>query len=152
MLTLHTTQTIFALPAKRSDAVCITTNGIVKKDGKAVMGAGIAKEANNLYFLDEELALHLTNTGNVPHIFTRKGRHGCYLISFPTKHDWRNDSDLTLIARSAELLKELADRRHISACYLTPPGCGCGKLDWETQVKPVLEPILDDRFTIVFRP
>lgn len=37
---------IFALPKHHMEAVCITTNGIVKKNGCAVMGAGIAKEAN----------------------------------------------------------------------------------------------------------
>lgn len=151
MRILNTTQSIFTLPAKRNEAVCITTNGIVKRDGKAVMGAGIAKQANDLYFLDEELANHLLSSGNVPHIFAKKGRNNCHLISFPTKYNWRDNSDLNLIARSAQLLVELVTRRNITACYLTPPGCGCGKLDWETQVKPVLEPILDDRFVIVFR-
>lgn len=33
---------MWAIPA---DAYCITTNGFVKKNGEAVMGAGCAKEA-----------------------------------------------------------------------------------------------------------
>lgn len=28
-------------------------------------------------------------------------------------------------------------------------GCGNGGLDWETQVRPELEPYLDDQFTLV---
>lgn len=151
MRIVHSSKNIFAIPTKRNEAVCITTNGVVKRDGKAVMGAGIAKQANDLYLLDEELGTHLQSAGNVPYIFAKKGRGNCHLISFPTKLNWRDPSRLDLIKRSAELLVELVTRRNITTCYLVPPGCGLGKLDWETQVKPVLEPILDDRFVIVFR-
>lgn len=146
-----TAQNIFDLPTTSTEGVCITTNGIVKYNGKGVMGAGIAKEANNRYHLDTELGQHLIVSGNVPHIFQTRGKMGCYLISFPTKYDWKYDSDLALIQRSAQLLTELVNRRQITTCYLTPPGCGCGKLNWTKQVKPILDPIFDDRFVIVFR-
>jgi len=49
MLELRGNYNIFELPQNPSEAMCITTNGIVKKDGKAVMGAGIAKQANSFY-------------------------------------------------------------------------------------------------------
>lgn len=152
MKTIITTEDIFMMPGGYKDAVCITTNGIIKNDGKAVMGAGIAKQANIVYKLDAELATHLQNSGNVPYVFNKKGHNGGCLISFPTKYNWKDKSDIHLIERSAQLLAELCDRRKIRYCYLTPPGCGCGGLDWETEVKPVIEKYLDDRFTVVIRP
>lgn len=142
---------IFTLPSSCNDAICITTNGVVKKDGKAVMGAGIARQANVRYSLDEELGKHLSSSGNVPYIFTKKGIKNAHLISFPTKHHWKEPSDLALIKRSAELLVELVDRHDIRRCFLVPPGCGLGNLNWEIQVKPILEDILDNRFVVVFQ-
>jgi hypothetical protein len=46
--------------------LCVTTNGEIKKsDGKAVMGAGIAKEARDRYKgVDEILAQKLKTRGN----------------------------------------------------------------------------------------
>lgn len=142
---------IFKLPTKPTDAICITTNGIIKANNRAVMGAGIAKTANDLYKLDAELASHLKTCGNTPHVFLTTGYNGCQLISFPTKHNWRDNSDLHLIKRSAEILVEICNYRHISKCYLTPPGCNLGKLNWDKDVKPILENILDDRFVVVIR-
>ena len=36
----------------------------------------------------------------------------------------------------------------IFKCYLTPPGCGCGNLNYEQLVKPWISMILDDRFVV----
>lgn len=151
MQILNTTTNIFDLPTNNNHAVCITTNGMIKKNGSAVMGAGIAKEADNRYQLGPDLANHLKSAGNVPYIFPKSGKCNCKLISFPTKNDWRDKSVITLIKRSAELLVELCNRNNITQCFLTPPGCGCGGLDWSFYVAPVLKDILDDRFIIVFR-
>lgn len=70
------------------------------------------------------------------------------IITFPTKHHWRDESDLELIRTSAEQLIDICEGRGITSCYLTRPGCALGGLDWESQVRPLLEPILDDRFII----
>lgn len=150
MLELRTPTNIFDLPTSTNHAVCITTNSVIKRNGYAVMGAGIAKEADTRYHLGKELAEHLKSSGNTPHVFKTTGKNNCKLISFPTKFHWQNPSHPKLIQRSAELLVELCNVNNITTCYLTPPGCGCGGLDWETQVKPILEPILDDHFVIVF--
>ena len=40
---------------------------------------------------------------------------------------------------------------NIQRCYLTPPGCANGRLNFETDVRPLLSQILDDRFVIVIR-
>lgn len=156
MRILHNPGDIFALPETTSEAVCVTTNGIVKRDGMAVMGAGIAKQANQSFDkLALKLGYYLTKYGN--RVFDmgvyKNTRTGIMtrIITFPTKYDWRNDSDIELIKTSALQLVELCDKRNITTCYLPCPGCSNGGLDWERQVRPLLEPILDDRFVIADR-
>lgn len=153
MRTLQTQQSIFDLPMGIRAAVCVTTNGIVKRNGHAVMGAGIAKEANQRFSCSKTLGCLLLKYGN--HVYDLGEAHGdCgtfRLISFPTKNHWKDDSSIDLIRQSAVELTDLCNRIDIQTCYLTPPGCGCGHLDWDTQVKPVLDELLDDRFIIVFR-
>lgn len=145
---------IWSLPFDDNSAICVTTNGIVKRDGKAVMGAGIAKQARDMFGADAVLGKKLTRLGNHVHdlgLYTNK--HQFHLISFPTKHDWHDQSDLNLIRQSAKELVALTDQMGFSTVYLTPPGCALGRLDWETQVRPVLEGILDDRFVVtIFTP
>ena len=55
MLELKGKYDIFILTQGNTEGVCVTTNGIVKQDGKAVMGAGIAKQANAFFHLDLRL-------------------------------------------------------------------------------------------------
>lgn len=55
------------------------------------------------------------------------------LVTFPTKHHYRDNSDLDLIMRSAVQLKEIAAKFQLSKIYLPPVGCGLGKLDYEKQ-------------------
>lgn len=146
---------IFTLPNNnaKENIVCVTTNGIIKKNGHAVMGAGIAKTANERFHVSKKLAEYICTYGNVP-CFLGQFQYKTsqfYLCSFPTKNDWRDPSDLELIKRSAQRMTIMADAEDFQHIYMTPPGCGCGGLDYETQVKPILEPILDDRFVIVFR-
>lgn len=155
MKILNTSKNIFDLPEKPDHAVCVTTNGMIKKSGEAVMGAGIAKEADTRFKLKYKLADYLQKYGNRPF------NMGVYpnsqvgnimtIVTFPTKNDWRDKSDMKLIRQSAENLVKLCDKFKITTCYLPPVGCGCGGLDWKTQVEPALENILDDRFIIVFR-
>ena len=58
---------IFTLPNNKAEEniVCVTTNGIIKRDGTAVMGAGIAKTANLRFKVAEKLADSLRTNGNV---------------------------------------------------------------------------------------
>lgn len=146
---------IFTLPNNKAEEniVCVTTNGIIKRDGTAVMGAGIAKTANLRFKVAEKLANSIRTNGNIVSdlgtYYWKTSRF--HLVAFPTKHDWRNPSDLQLIEQSAKQLVALANTNDFQHIFLTRPGCGCGQLDWETQVKPILTPILDDRFTIVYR-
>lgn len=154
MRILYDAGDIFNLPKSRNEAVCVTTNGIVKKNGCAVMGAGIAKQANMSFNgLARDLGDLLSWSGNRVYDmgFYKDSITGkrMRIITFPTKYHWRDKSDLELIETSAKQLIDICDERGITTCYLTCPGCANGGLDWENQVRPLLEPILDDRFVIV---
>lgn len=156
MLEFHTSTNIFWLPQGNTEAVAFTTNGIIRKDGRAVVGKGIAKEANELFHIDQKLAQFLGQYGNRAFNLGRyrnnNGSNTVFtLFTFPTKHHWKDDSDITLICKSAEQLMQMCDKFRIAKCYIPPVGCGCGNLNWENTVKPWLSQILDDRFVAVFR-
>lgn len=61
---------------------------------------------------------------------------------------WACVASLGLIARSARLLVQMADREGWRSVVMPLPGCGAGELEWET-VSGVLEPLLDHRFAVI---
>ncbi len=139
---------------KQADAIAISTNGIIKANGLAVMGAGVAKAAAQRWpDLPARLAAQLRVRGN--HVSLLKAVASLagplHLVSFPTKHDWKDDSDPALIVRSAEELKAMADAGDWRRVYAPPFGCGNGRLRW-AEVEPLLAPILNDRFWICSLP
>lgn len=126
--------------------VCILTNGIVKADGTAVMGAGVAKQAADRFpDLPRLYGVALKEFGH--HV----DYWDCFkLFVFPTKHHWQDPADLKLIEQSArELMQQLNEDDFTGPIYLPRPGTGLGGLDWESQVKSVIAPILDDRVVVV---
>lgn len=144
---------------KNDDALCVTTNGVLNKQGNLVMGAGNAKYfRDNFKGIDKKLGNYVKkygnrvfkigevtlNTGNIVKIVT--------LFSFPTKHDWKDSSDLKLIEQSCIQLKEVVEKFKIKGnVYLPAPGCANGGLDWEKQVKPIVEKYLNDnKYKICF--
>ncbi|KAG4086783.1 hypothetical protein H8356DRAFT_1086906 [Neocallimastix lanati (nom. inval.)] len=138
---------LFKLGKGKNTCLCITTNGKVKKNGLAVMGAGIALHANKRFKLDEILGKKLQKFGN--HVFDL-GIYGSgfHIASFPTKNHWRGKSSKKLIEQSAVELVELADKIGLTEVYLPKPGCQNGHLNWE-DVLQIIEKQLDDRFTVI---
>ena len=133
---------------KAGEWIAITTNGDIRKDKTAVMGVGIALQAKQrVPGLAIDLGQLLLNQGNYPYAF-RIHR----LITFPVKHHWRDKADLKLIRLSAQGLVWFLDDGgfdpHPKSIYLPRPGCGHGWLSWD-EVRPVIEPIFDDRFIVV---
>ena len=151
--------------------VCVTTNGVIKrKDTKElVMGAGIAGQAQDRFsgvavdwgkiVLNQKAAwadhdspersstIPGYRPGDGPHVHFDLDRR---LIMFPTKHLRYRPSDLGLIERSCrELTEGIRLHQDLPMVYLPRPGCGLGRLDWETQVKPVISKCLSDRVTVI---
>lgn len=159
-----------------ADAIFITTNGYVKQpSGRAVMGMGVAKiAAERWQHLPAILGAALVNTGNIPHLLLGvKDLPYQFVGSFPVKpkvvfstednivpHQrksfpygtiapgWAAVADLAIILQSAHMLVKLTDEHQFRKVCIPRPGCGAGQLEWDT-VKPLLAPILDDRFAIV---
>lgn len=131
---------LWTLPA---DYRCITTNGALRRNGKAIMGKGVALEARNRYH-DVEAILGSLIDRYQNHVF----HLGYNLISFPTKHHWRLDSDIQLIKRSAQELVALLKDNPAKRVLLTRPGCGNGNLQW-SEVKIAIQDILADNKFII---
>lgn len=129
--------------------LAITTNGFIRKSsGRAVMGAGIAKQARDRYPGIDHLLGHMLEHGNNVYVLNEEEPA---LVSFPVKVFWWDPASLDLIERSARQLVEIVDSTWPDQMvYLPRPGCGNGGLRWAA-VKPVLEPILDDRFVAIDR-
>ena len=121
--------------------LCVTTNGFVKKDGTAVMGAGIAKSiAKKDPAAPARLGMRIRKNGNIVQKFYNN------VIAFPVKHNWWEVADIELIKESCRQLVKLLGPNETA--LLPRPGCGNGKLNW-SDVKPEIESILDDRVSIV---
>ena len=140
--------------ALKADAIVITTNGFVKKNGEAVMGRGVAHQAKtrwpNLPFI---LGVHLAQGGNqvypLCHAYSPAGP---WIISFPVKHNWWERADPELIRVSAAQLLSMTEQPYYAfkTVVLPRPGCNNGRLVWEAVVRPIIAPILDDdRFVVV---
>lgn len=138
------------------DARVITTNGYVKKNGEAVMGKGCAKQAAALYpELPTTLGNMLNHSGNHVHLLKQDYLYhdgSPYLlwevVSFPVKWHWQEKAQYGLISRSCLELVEMANKRKWEHVVLPRPGCGNGNLVWKV-VKNMIEPTLDDRFTVI---
>jgi hypothetical protein len=161
------------------DAVCISTNGFVKRDGSCVMGRGCAKQAVE-YFpqLPWDLGALIRNNGNnVHHLLSYDGVD---IVSFPVKcvsftffneldcedivkhmrykfksgdevPGWACVAEISIIRRSAEQLVEMANIYGWKKVLIPRVGCGAGELQW-SKVKYILDGILDDRFyAVTFR-
>jgi hypothetical protein len=148
------------------DAICITTNGMYTTDGRAAMGGGCAgvcaKRWPETAFRLGKCLKNLAN--NVPFVIGALDKDGEYIepslkiikerkfktliFSFPTIDNLMDGAKLSLIENSAKELKVLVDRFELKGVICPRQGVGIGGLSWK-DVKPVVEPYMDDRFTIV---
>lgn len=123
--------------------IVITTNGSLTRDGRAVLGRGVAKQATR-YF--PALAVKLGE------LIDRQGNHVCDLgggiVSFPVEETAWSLPDMELIARSLEELVVLTDTAGWRQVVVPRPGCGGGGLDWH-EVQPLLAARLDERFLVI---
>lgn len=121
---------------------CFTTNSFLRKDGKAVMGRGIAFQVAQRF-------------PNIPVILGKKINHlvtygirqcGVYKVNnvpvqmtaFQVKQHWKQPADLELIDYSTKLLARIATHYPKKIVLLNYPGIGNGRLAQEL-VEPILE-------------
>lgn len=156
------------------DAVCITTNGFVKKDGTSVMGKGCAKQAAEFFpHIPKLLGNMVSQFGN--HVFNLITYEGVSIVTFPVKPveqrcklnqinvvkhmrkhysegdmvpGWACIADPEVMIRSLDELVEMADNNGWKKVLIPRIGCGHGELEWKN-VKSLLDRVLDDRFYAV---
>jgi hypothetical protein len=137
---------LWTIPA---NARCVTTNGDCNRHGNAVMGRGCALEARKIFpGVDAALGRKLRERGNHVHRLMTDP-DGWELVSFPVKHHWQEDADIQLIKQSCQELSVMAEMHDWLRVLLPRPGCGNGRLAWETLVKPIIEPLLSDRIVVI---
>lgn len=156
------------------DAICITTNGVVKKTGECVMGRGIAQAIKKKYpGIDRTLGELIRLNGNITQVIIPRDDVIPYnILAFPVKPiskrctgndfvshmnfnigdtipGWACKADVNIIRQSAINLVDLVDNyyEYWDNIILPYAGCGAGELNWEKDICPILSEILDDRFT-----
>ena len=126
-----------------TSVIVITTNGSLTPDRRAIFGRGVARQAAlRQPGLAEKLGRLLAEQGN--HAFDL----GCGIVTFPVEETPWSLPDLRIVARSARELRALADVSGWQQVVVPRPGCGGGGLAWQ-DVKPLLTPWFDDRFTVI---
>lgn len=115
-----------------NSVLLITTNAVKSKDGRLVMGAGLALEAKKKY---PWLPLKLGNLINKKEynliIFPFEEDSLCYLGALQTKYHWRNKSPGDLVARSVKALSDKAEVLPKFSFHCGMPGVGNGGLDFD---------------------
>lgn len=157
---------------EKADAIVLTTNGTVKKNGDAVMGRGVARQAAySWYGLQKLLGKKIRTKGNRVRLLTKTNAAVPYLqlprksesfliavpwhiVSFPVKHNWFDKADLELIETSCKQLKRLIERKGWERVLLPRPGCGNGALNWKKEVRKVVRSYFDtmDQVVVVTQP
>lgn len=61
-----------------------------------------------------------------------------FIINFPTKDHWREQSKIEYIESGLQSLVEMVERNEIKSIAMPAPGCGLGGLDY-IEVKPLIE-------------
>lgn len=119
----------------------VPTNCQINKAGEAIMGAGLAKQAAMRYpNLPKLLGINLKSF-----VLCRQSCHffkEYKIVAFPTKYNWKDDSDLDLIDDAAcslaDFIKNFPSVHLNEQFYIPQVGTGLGRLKWE-DVKPVLD-------------
>jgi len=121
----------------KDDIKIITTNGNIGKGNRAVMGKGLALDAaQRCKTIQEELAYRILLHGNHCYYFPQHK-----IITFPTKVNFWEKSNLSLIRMSMKELYLMCCKENIHRVIFPHVGCQNGGLNWK-DVKRKIEEIL----------
>lgn len=135
MLTYLTTN-IFHSPAQ---TLVNTVNTV------GVMGKGIALTFKKLYPDMYKQYRQLCKAGqfDIGQLYVYRTPNKI-IVNFPTKKHWRNPSKVDYIEAGLKTFVESYGKYGISSVSFPQLGCGNGELNWDEQVKPVMERYLKD--------
>lgn len=110
-----------------------------------VMGKGIAKDFKTVYpeMFQQYQELCEKKQFEVGQLWLYKTEHK-WILNFPTKKHWRNPSRPEYIEAGLRKFAETYHTYRITSISFPMLGCGNGELDWETQVRPLMEKYLGD--------
>ena len=118
-----------------------------------VMGAGLALQFKWKYLDNFKLYEAACKQGEVVpgqmHVTEPPKRFGPmknlkYIVNFPTKRHWKDESRLEDIQEGLKDLARVIQDKNIQSIAIPPLGCGLGGLNWK-QVRPLIE-ALDAEF------
>lgn len=108
-----------------------------------VMGKGIAADFKKYYpeMFEEYKRRCFNNELNIGDLFLYKTSNK-WILNFPTKKHWRSPSKVEYIEAGLKKLVEEASKLQITDIAMPKLGCGNGGLNWEEEVKPLVEKYL----------
>ena len=78
-----------------------------------------------------------------------------FIVFFPTKNNWREQSSIEVLKMNLAILHGWIRKSGIKSIAIPAIGCGCGQLEWK-DVKPLIERMLrnlpNDVEIFVFEP
>lgn len=109
-----------------------------------VMGKGIAKRFKEIYpeMFREYQSLCENRRIEIGTLYLFKSQHK-YVLNVPTKKHWRNPSKVEYIEKAMDAFIAMYEDAGITSISFPPLGCGNGELDFESQVRPVMESKLE---------
>lgn len=116
-----------------------------------VMGKGIALEFKRLFPEMFREYLQLCEHGKLGigrlHLFRTPGK---WVLNIPTKKHWKQPSKVEYIRAGLNTFRDMYADAGIDSVAFPPLGCGHGQLDFESQVRPLMEEYLESLPIAVF--
>lgn len=108
-----------------------------------VMGKGLAKEFKQIYPEMFKIYQELCESGNlqIGKLFLYKSPNK-WILNFPTKKHWRFPSKPEYIEAGLIAFRKTYSNMGINSIAFPALGCGNGELDFDNQVKPLMEKYL----------
>jgi len=108
-----------------------------------VMGKGIAKDFKAIYpdMFREYQKLCESKKLTIGKLWLYKTPNK-WILNFPTKTTWKQPAKVEYIESGLETFVRMYAKKGITSIAFPPLGCGNGELDWENQVRPIMEKYL----------
>jgi len=109
-----------------------------------VMGKGIAKDFKRIYpeMFRQYQALCEKKEFDIGKLWLYKTSHK-WVLNFPTKKHWRSPSKVEYIEAGLKKFVSSYEDKGITSIAFPMLGCGNGELDWDKQVRPLMEDYLN---------
>lgn len=110
-----------------------------------VMGKGIALTFKNKYpemfKVYKNICTKKQLKPGMLHLYTKEDK---WILNFPTKNHWKNKSEISYLEDGLQKFVDTYKQKGITSISFPQLGCANGGLDWETQVKPLMERYLSN--------